>query len=66
MSAAKTIGVASANGQHFVVVDGAIVGEAHGTNSSAWREADRLANEHVSSAERRSDWIADRIIRGDP
>lgn len=66
MTAAKTIGVASAGGAHFVVVDGCLIGEAHKTNAAAWRAADRLANDHLSSAERRADWVADRIIRGDP
>jgi len=63
---AQTIGVASAKGLHFVVLNGELVGDGYSTNAEAWRQADRLANEHLSSAERRSDWIADRITRGQP
>lgn len=51
----------------FVVVDGvSILAGPFPTSAEAWRAADRLEGEPISPAEKRADWISNKILSAGP
>ncbi|TPJ56805.1 hypothetical protein, partial [Mesorhizobium sp. B2-6-7] len=51
----------------FIVADGAAtLAGPFPTNSEAWRAADRLEGSPISPAEKRADWISNKILSAGP